>query len=149
MSHHFTRNATGLVRKIDLNNFQVATTQTTRDINRQLTHRNAGKAQPTFDSILRMAEAGDRNACNSLGRMAHNLGVGVAMISTALSPDVIVLVGEVTRVWKQIGPVINAVVEERSVTSIKPRIITAGAEMRLRGAVALATKKHLGAIHTI
>lgn len=124
-------------------------TAAVRYFNEAVSHRNAGKAQPTFDSILRMAEAGDRKACDSLGRMARYLGMGVAMIATSLSPDVIVLVGEMARAWKRIGPVIDAVVEQRSVTGFKPRIIPAGPETRLRGAVALVTQKHLGAVHTI
>lgn len=113
------------------------------------TNRTAKSASPAFDSILRMAEEGDRNACDSLNRMAHYLGIGVAMIATSLSPDVIVLVGEVTRVWKQIGAIINTVVQERSVTGAKPKIIPAAPETRLRGAIALVTQKHFGAIHTI
>ncbi|HEV2436169.1 MAG TPA: ROK family transcriptional regulator [Verrucomicrobiae bacterium] len=110
--------------------------------------RNAGPAQPGFDSILRMAEEGDRNAGDSLNRMAHYLGICVAIITTGLAPDVIVLVGEVTRVWKQIRPVITAVVKERSVVSARPRIIPAGPETRLRGAVALVTQRHFGALHS-
>ncbi len=110
-------------------------------------NRNAGLAQPTFDSILRMAEKGDQNACDSLSRMAHYLGVAVSMIATSLSPDVIVLVGSVTRAWKQIGAIINTVVNERSVTNAKPRIIPAGPETRLRGAVAIVTQRHFGALH--
>jgi predicted NBD/HSP70 family sugar kinase len=80
--------------------------------------------------------------------MAHYLGVGVAMITTGLSPDVIVLVGEVTRVWKQIGPIINSVVKERSGTLAKARIIPVGPETRLRGAVALVMQKHFRALQT-
>lgn len=110
--------------------------------------RNAGAAQPNFDSILRMAEVGDRNACDSLARMAYYLGISVALITTGLSPDVIVLVGEVTRVWKQIRPVINAVVKERSIVYAGPRIIPAGPETRLRGAVALVTQRHFGALYS-
>ena len=110
--------------------------------------RNAGAAQPGFGSILRMAEAGDRNACDSLNRLARYLGICVAMITSGLEPDVIVLVGEVTRVWKQIRPVITAVLKERSVVNARPRIIPAGPETRLRGAVALVTQRHFGALHS-
>ncbi len=112
-------------------------------------NRKARTAQPTFDSILRMAEKGDQYACDSLNRMAHYLGVCVAMLATGLSPDVIVLVGSVTRAWKQIGPVITTVVKERSVTNATPRIIPVGPETRLRGAVAIVAQRHFGALHTI
>jgi len=111
-------------------------------------NRSAETAKPTFDSLLRMVEEGDRNACDALNRMALYLGIGVAMIATGLSPDVIVLVGEVTRVWNQIGDIIKGAVKERSVTGAIPRIIPAGSEACLRGAVALVTHKHFGAPHT-
>lgn len=106
--------------------------------------RGAEIAQPTFDSILRMSEHGDQNACNALNRMAHYLGIGIAMVATSLSPEVIVLVGEVTRVWKQVEGVIKGVLEERLVTGVRPGIIPTGPEARLRGAVALVTHKHFG-----
>jgi len=61
---------------------------------------------------------------------------------------VIVLVGAATRAWKQIGPIITAMVKKHSVTGVNPRIVPAGPEMRLRGAVALITQRHFGAIQT-
>jgi predicted NBD/HSP70 family sugar kinase len=106
-------------------------------------------AQTTFNEILTMAEEGDRNACDSLKRMAHYLGIGVAMVSTGLAPDVVVLVGAVTRVWRQIEPIINAVVQERSVTGTKPRIIAAGPETRVCGAVALVVQRYFAVHHMI
>jgi predicted NBD/HSP70 family sugar kinase len=81
--------------------------------------------------------------------MAHYLGICVAMVATGLAPDVVVLVGAVARVWRQIEPIINAVVEERSVTGTKPRIIAASPETRVRGAVALVVQRHFRAHHMI
>ena len=111
--------------------------------------RNATPAQPAFEDLLAMAQAGNLNARDALRRMAHYLGVGVAMLATGLSPDVIVLVGEVTRAWNLIEGIINGVLQERSVTGAKPKIIPAGPEARLRGAVALVTHKYFGAPVTI
>lgn len=105
-------------------------------------------APPTFDELLRLADEGDRNACDSLNCMAHYLGMSAAIIATGLAPDVIVLVGAATRAWKQIGPIITAMVKKHSVTGVNPRIVPAGPEMRLRGAVALITQRHFGAIQT-
>ena len=124
-------------------------TAAVRHFSEHTSNRKGEMAQITFNEILRRAEEGDRNACDSLKRMAHYLGIGVAMVATGLAPDVVVLVGAVARVWRQIEPIIKAVVEERSVTGAKPRIIAAGPETRVRGAVALVLQRHFGAHHTI
>jgi predicted NBD/HSP70 family sugar kinase len=104
--------------------------------------------QPTFDFIIKMAEKGDRNAAESLNRVARWLGAGLALMATALAPDVIVLIGEVTRAWKQIGPIILDAVERDSRTGVRPRIVPAdpSTQPRLRGTIALVLQKHFGAM---
>jgi len=51
---------------------------------------------PAFDDILRLAEQGDQKAGEAWSHGAL-LGAGLAMLMTALAPEVIVLIGEVTR----------------------------------------------------
>jgi len=106
---------------------------------------------PNFDLILRMAERGDRHASESLDRMAHFLGVGIALLITGLAPDMIVVVGEVTRAWSRVGPIVNEVISHRSPTKAKTRILpgASGMHPRLRGAVALVLQKHFGTINFI
>jgi predicted NBD/HSP70 family sugar kinase len=97
-----------------------------------------------FDSILRLAEKGDACAGRALERMAQFLGVGIAMLVTGLDPDMVVLVGEVTSAWQRVGPIIDAVVKQRSITKLSTRILPTDARLqpRLRGAVALALQKY-------
>jgi predicted NBD/HSP70 family sugar kinase len=106
-------------------------------------------SQTTFDLILRLADQGDRIACEALDRMAHALGAGIAMIIAGLAPDVVVIVGEVTRAWNRVGPTISRVVTERSATGAKTQIVPAdpNTQPRVRGTIALVLQKHFGAFH--
>src|SRR5262249_32968396 len=71
---------------------------------------------PTFEDILRLAENGDPKATDAIDQMATYFGKGVALLVTGLAPDVIVVVGEVTRLWPRIGPIIGEIVKGRSFT---------------------------------
>lgn len=109
---------------------------------------NARKpSAPSFGSILQLVEQGDVCACDALDRMAHFLGIGTAMLVTGLSPDVIVLVGEVTSAWERVGPIVNRIVERRAVAGLHTRILPTDprTQPRLRGAIALVLQEHFGA----
>ncbi len=98
----------------------------------------------SFGELLSLACAGDRRACRALDRMAGWLGRGAALLCAGLAPASLIFVGEVTRAWSRVGPII-----ENQVSSALPartRISAAGdgAMMRLRGAVALVLQKHFG-----
>jgi predicted NBD/HSP70 family sugar kinase len=79
--------------------------------------------------------------------MAHYIGIGIAMLTTALAPSVIVIIGEVTRAWERVEPIIKRVVAERSPGQAMTRLVPAddAAQPRLRGTVALLLQKHFGA----
>jgi hypothetical protein len=64
-----------------------------------------------------------------------------------LAPDIIVLIGEVTRAWERVGPVVNRVIKERSPTPVPTRIVPTDPDMepRLRGTIALVLQKHFSA----
>jgi predicted NBD/HSP70 family sugar kinase len=96
---------------------------------------------------LRLSRQGDLKAREALGQVAHYLGVGIAMLVTGLAPDVIVLFGEVTQAWEQVGPIIHQVVKDRQSTHARTRILPTDAseQPRLRGTIALVLQKHFGA----
>jgi predicted NBD/HSP70 family sugar kinase len=79
--------------------------------------------------------------------MAHYLGLGIAMLITGLDPEVVVVVGDMTRAWARVGPIVETVVRERSFTGAHTRILPtdSGSHPRLRGTVALVLQKHFGA----
>src|SRR5258705_9831870 len=102
---------------------------------------------PSFDDVLRLASQGDAKAVEAIDKMAHYLGVGITMLVTGLAPDVILVIGEITRLWKQVGPIITKTVEERSLTHAATRIIPTDptSHPRLLGTIALVLQQHFGA----
>lgn len=108
--------------------------------------RSAGPVL-SFDDVLRLAEQNDPKAVEAISTMAHYLGAGLALLVTGLAPDVIVLIGEVTRLWNRVGPIIDQVIKERSFTHAATRIVPTdpAAQPRLRGTVPLVLQKHFGA----
>jgi len=102
---------------------------------------------PSFEGILRLAEQGDSKAVEALEQMARYLGIGLAMLITGLAPEVLVLVGEVTRAWDRVAPIIADELKKRSPSLAKTRLVPTDpdTEPRLRGTIALVLQKHFGA----
>ena len=101
----------------------------------------------SFEHLLRLAEQGDGKAVAALRQMAKNLGLGLAPLVAGLAPDMIVIVGEVTRAWHQVGPIIKETVRQHSFTRAKTQIVPSDpiTQPRLRGTIALVLLKHFGA----
>jgi predicted NBD/HSP70 family sugar kinase len=106
-----------------------------------------GDALTDFDELVKLAEQGSPKAGEAIDQMAHHLGAGLAMLVTGLAPDLIVVVGEVTRLWERIGPMVNAVIQQRSFTHATTQVIASGPAPlpRLRGIIALVLQKRFGA----
>jgi predicted NBD/HSP70 family sugar kinase len=106
-----------------------------------------GRRPLQFTDLLALAEAGDRRARETLDRMAHHLGTGLAALVTGLAPQVLVIVGEVTAAWNRVGPIIIDVVSKRSLPGTSTAIVPtdAATQPRLRGAVTLVVQQHFGA----
>jgi predicted NBD/HSP70 family sugar kinase len=77
----------------------------------------------TFDLLLKLSQHGDPSACEALGRMAKHLGAGMRMITAALAPREIVVVGDITTAWHTYGSIVRPAYD--------------GNVARLRSAVAL------------
>ena len=101
----------------------------------------------SFDHLLRLAEQRDGKAVEALRQMADYLGRGIAPIVSGLAPDMIVIVGEVTRAWHQVGPIIKETVRQHSFTRAETQIVPSDpiTQPRLRGTIALVLLKHFGA----
>jgi predicted NBD/HSP70 family sugar kinase len=102
------------------------------------------ESTPTIDHLLRLCESHDPKAIEAIERLAHYLGVGMAMLVTGFAPNLIVITGEVTQAWDRIGPIIHKIVAAKSprtdATQITP--LDELAQPRLRGAIALVLQKH-------
>ena len=71
----------------------------------------------------------------------------IAMLVTSLAPDVLVVVGEVTRAWSRVGPIVAQTVKARSFAHASTRILATDpeAQPRLQGARALVLQQHFDA----
>jgi predicted NBD/HSP70 family sugar kinase len=100
-----------------------------------------------FDELINLVEHGNPRAGQAVDEMARHLGGGIAMLVTGLAPDLIVVVGEITRIWDRVEPIINETVRQRSFTHASTRMIASGPAPlpRLRGIIALVLQKRFGA----
>jgi len=115
------------------------------NIKSQAERNQRSESLPSFEDILKLCEQGDPRAIEAIERMAHYLGVGIAMLITSFAPTLIVCVGEVTRVWNRVEPIIKKVVAEKTPLADDAAQIIPLNEMeypRLRGAIALILQKH-------
>ncbi|HXG85589.1 MAG TPA: ROK family protein [Pyrinomonadaceae bacterium] len=104
--------------------------------------------KPSFDDILHLSEQGDARAIKAIERMGHYLGIGLSMLISGMAPSMIVVIGEITRSWKRIEPIIKNILTERLLGSpMVTRIVPAedNLQPRLRGSMALILQKHFGA----
>jgi predicted NBD/HSP70 family sugar kinase len=103
-----------------------------------------------FQDLLMLADAGDSLALKALDKMAHAIGRGMRMVVAGLAPQNIIVVGEFTRLWERMGPIIEAEVASSVLVGKPPRIRPAAdpGMARLRGTVALVLQKHFGAFST-
>ena len=91
-----------------------------------------------FERIVQLADQGDTVALTAVTKMASALGCGMHMIVSALAPSEIVVVGELTRLWKVVHPIIEAELRKFPLISVpRLRIAEEPEKARLRSAVAL------------
>jgi predicted NBD/HSP70 family sugar kinase len=91
-----------------------------------------------FSNVLRLAIGHDPAAWAAIKRMAEQLGRGMRMVAAALAPEEIIVVGEITAAWHEVGSIIEAEMRKHSLaTNIRIRPSYDGASARLRSAVAL------------
>ena len=102
---------------------------------------------PNFQDVLRLAEQNDSKAVEAIEKLAYHLGAGIALLITGIAPDALVVIGEVTRVWNRIGPIIQETVRARAHSGATTQIFPTdpATQPRLRGTIALVLQKYFGA----
>lgn len=102
---------------------------------------------PTFEDILRLAQQGDTKANQAIEKMAYYLGLGISMLLVGFAPDLLVIVGTITKAWNKVEPVIQQVITNRCRTGAKTRIVPTdpATNPRLRGTIAMVLQKHFTA----
>jgi predicted NBD/HSP70 family sugar kinase len=97
----------------------------------------------TFHQLLSAAQGGDPHAVEALTKQAYYIGRGLRMILAGLSPEVILIAGDVTSAWHRFGPIIEAQIAELTLAGLPPRLMPTheGEVARLRGAAALVLQQ--------
>ena len=111
----------------------------------------SGKRVSTMRKLVELVDAGDPAATEAVRETARYLGVGITGLINGLDPEVVVIGGEITKVWGLIEPII---VEETRRNLLAPRshraaIRPSAFEVRpsLKGALTLIQNSLLSVPH--
>jgi predicted NBD/HSP70 family sugar kinase len=95
----------------------------------------------TFAQIMDRALDGEKEAITALIETAHYLGIGISNLIKGLSPEAVIVGGQIARVWPLIAQELKSAVEEnnicRGLPSASVIASTLGANPRLMGALSL------------
>lgn len=97
-----------------------------------------------MQTLLQLVQDGDRFAVKAARSQALALGRGLRMITTALSPERILITGEMTSCWDLYSPIVQRELEAGMLAGAAPRLTTAGDGYlaRLSGGAALLLQRH-------
>lgn len=114
-------------------------------------HKSSRDRKPiAAPELLRLGVEGDSLAFQAFQWQARQIGRGIRAIVAALSPEIIFIAGDVTALWDDLKPEIEAELEEHPLGGPPPKLVPAhdSGVARLRGACALVlhrsrSRKHL------
>jgi predicted NBD/HSP70 family sugar kinase len=97
----------------------------------------------SYQDLLDLALGGDQNAQQAVARQAAQLGRGLRIIACALSPEVMLVAGDLTSAWEQFAPILEGELSISKLPGVPPRLqpIRDGDVTRLRGAAALLLQR--------
>jgi Transcriptional regulator/sugar kinase len=100
----------------------------------------------TIQELLQLVEEGDAAAIDAVSLQAKHLGRGLRLITAALSPDLILITGDLTTSWTRFGPIVQAELESAMLAGTPPRLMVTndGELSRLRGGAAVVLQRHSG-----
>lgn len=98
----------------------------------------------TYHDLLRMAEEENPRAVAALKEQARQIGRGLRLVLASLSPEVVLIAGDVTAAWNRLAPVVRMEIESQMLAGSMPRIEPTyeSEAARLRGAAALLLQRH-------
>lgn len=105
------------------------------------------KSRPlVIQELLQLAEEGDAAAIEAVSRQAKHLGRGLRLITAGLSPDLILITGDLTTSWPRFGPIVQAELDSTMLAGTAPRLMVTndGELSRLRGGAAVVLQRHSG-----
>jgi predicted NBD/HSP70 family sugar kinase len=101
----------------------------------------SGNSEITFRQLVDLAFAGDEAARNALNETAHFLGLGISNLTKGLSPEAVIVGGEISRAWPVIAEELHRAIANNSICSglqsAATFASTLGEDTRLMGALSL------------
>jgi predicted NBD/HSP70 family sugar kinase len=95
----------------------------------------------TFKQLIDYAFSGDRAAKGALNETAYYLGLGISNLTKGLSPEAVILAGEIARSWPLIADELHDAITQNSICRGLPSSVafasTLGEDTRLMGALSL------------
>jgi predicted NBD/HSP70 family sugar kinase len=100
--------------------------------------------------LLQLGQKGDSNAVYALTEQARALGRGMRLITATLSPELILVVGDITTVWELCGPIVAQELANSMLAGTPPLLRATGdAELaRLSGSAAMLMQRHANYHHS-
>jgi transcriptional regulator of PTS gene len=94
--------------------------------------------------LLQLGQDRDPNATLAMTEQARALGSGLRLITATVSPELILIVGDITAAWELCGPIVAQELAASMLAGPPPLLRTAGdAELaRLSGSAAMLMQRH-------
>lgn len=111
---------------------------------RLMSNKN-GSITTSITDIISQANRGDEKAVAALTATAEYLGEGIASLAHGLSPETVVIGGEIAAAWQMIGPIIKGRVKSRYIIPELARIEIRPASVQrpsLFGAIPVALQNY-------
>ena len=106
----------------------------------------------TFPQLVDIAFKGDEAAKAALVETAYYLGLGISNLTKGLSPEAVILGGEIARAWPLIADQLHKAIEQNSICRGLPSAIafasTLGSDTRLMGALSLVLAGKFASVET-
>ncbi len=105
-------------------------------------HRRSDGKEISFNDLIDEAFKGDTDAKESLLQTAYYLGLGISNLTKGLSPEAVIVGGDIARAWPLIADELKTAMAQSSICSGLPSAAviasTLGKGTRLMGALSLA-----------
>lgn len=100
----------------------------------------------TIQELIKLAGEDDAYAVAALERQARCFGRGLRMVVAALSPQVLMVTGDIVAAWPRLGPIVERELASLVLAGAPPRLVAVDESevARLRGAAALVLQRHSG-----
>lgn len=102
-----------------------------------------GKVQDIYE-LIRLMDDGDPLATRAIREQAEALGRGLRLVTATLSPELILVVGDITTTWDVCCPIIERELAASMLAGTPPKVRATGdAELaRLSGSAAMLMQRH-------